>query len=217
MQRRAADQAESDRLTALAASYGGGHDGAGESIVSILRPIVAHTVERFFAPADMDHDDLVQETLHRTLSYVRKNGGFAGDLVRFAVTVARNRCRTTYHWRQRWAQEPIEPHAELRRSPAGSPLDCLLESEVRELLDQALQVLDEECRILLSSFYLEGERLETIRERFGLRSTQALFYRKSLCLKSALRFLMQRLAVRSAGSDLGGGTPIDPTRQGGNR
>lgn len=217
MQDRTADQEESARLTALAARYGDGHDGAGESIVAILRPVVARTVERFYAPADMDHDDLIQETLHRTLGFVRRNGGFSGDLVRFAVTVARNRCRTLYHWRQRWAQEPIEPHAEWHRSPAIGPLDCLLESEVRELLDQALQVLDEECRILLSSFYLEGERLESIRERFGLRSTQALFYRKSLCLKSALRFLMQRLAVRSAGSGPGGGTPIAPTRQGGSR
>jgi len=44
---------------------------------------------------------VVQESLLAILSHIGKRGGFEGDLVRFAVTVARNRCRNILIWRQR--------------------------------------------------------------------------------------------------------------------
>ena len=137
---------------------------------------------------------MVQESLLAVLGYLRNRGGFEGDLVRFAVTVERNRCRNILVWRSRHPDVAIEPLCEWLADPQRSPLDSLLEGETRRLLQAGLDSLSRGCRELLHWFYLEDRSIETIRQDIGLDTVQGVYYRRSVCLQQLGRFLNNLVA-----------------------
>jgi RNA polymerase sigma factor (sigma-70 family) len=176
-----------------------GDDGAGDRICRALQGPVRLAAGRFFPQDVAETDDVTQDTLVAVLAYLRKRGGFSGDLIKFAVTVASNRCRNILNWRKRWPQVPVEKMPAWQANPHRSPLDFLLENEIRDLLQEGLDRLDRPCRELLVAFFLEESSIEEIRTRTGLTTVQGVYYRKSVCLNKMMHFLKRRMAGGSSG------------------
>ena len=56
-----------------------------------------------------------------------------------------------------------------------------------------LSKLDEPCRALLDSIYRAERSIEELREELGLKTVQAVYYRKDVCIKKAQKILNQEL------------------------
>ncbi len=192
-QERGRDSTEPDTLPTLAARLADGDEGAAEPLCRILSGPVHKAASGFFPSGSPDLQDVVQETLIAVLAYLRRNRGFEGDLTSFAVTVARNRCRNIVNQRARRPETPIEPLAEWIAHPQRSPLDLLVEREVLDLLQRALDSLGSACRILLRAFYVEGQSIEAIRRQMGLKTVQGVYYRRASCLAQLGRILQRSL------------------------
>lgn len=190
---------------ALVDAHAGGDPAAAEALYLHLEPHVRQAARGFLADDHLDEDDVVQETLLAVLAYVRRRGGFSGNLIRFGVTIARNRCRNLYHWRRRWAGQPIESMAEWFQDPARSALDLLQAEEVELLLRRSLEQLDPACRRLLNAFYVDERPAEEIRGELGLETLQGVYYRRQVCLRKAMRALKRRLGSCSFGEVDGDG------------
>ena len=190
-----------DRLVQAVAS---GDRDAADTVCRILEPPVRRAVTSFLGPDAVETDDTVQETLLAVLGYIRRRGGFQGDLVSFATTVARNRCRNILNWHQRHPGTDITPLAEWIADPARSPLDLLLETERYRLLREALRALDRACRDLLRAYYLQRVSARDLCRRLGLSTVQGVHYRKTVCLEKALAFLKRRLEGCSGNGNDGG-------------
>ncbi len=202
------DAHNSDEATFYAtaiASYVAGDSDAGEALSVALAGPVRLEARVFLGDDSADVDDVVQDSLVAVLHYLRKNGGFTGNLVKFAVTVARNRCRNLLNWRKRLPHTQIDPMLSWLENTDHTPLDALLDQEVSEILQEALERLSEDCRIILRAFYLDEMPVEEIRRRIGLKTVQGIYYRKAACLEEAYRRLKKRLAVCSSGRSGGPG------------
>jgi len=168
---------------------------AEERFYTILQVPVRTAVHRFMSPDALEADDVVQETLTVAFRYVREGGGFEGDLVRFAITVARNRCRNLANWHKRRPQVPIEPMLEWVESSDRSALDRLLADETRRFLQEALDGLGRLCRIILRGFYLRGYSIERLRRITGFKTVQGVYYRRGACLKKLAEAIQDSVAV----------------------
>jgi|GEM_PF-1203385 len=182
-----------ERVRAAAAALGSGDERAGEPLYALLRPAVAREVQRYSGPGNLDNDDVVQDSLLATMDYVRRRKGFDGDLIRFTVTVARNRCRNLFHWHQRRPQVPVDTMQDWLADTNRSPLDILVEEETVSLLQKALDSMGELCRYLLRAFYLENRSIEEIRQQIGLSTVQGVYYRRNVCLQEAQQIFKERL------------------------
>lgn len=145
----------------------------------------------------MDVDDVLQETLLATLGYIRKNGGFEGDRRRLAVTIAQNRCRDILRWRKARPNVPLVSLENWIADKTKNPLDTLAEQEVLSILQSVLNNLGVRCRNLLQDLYLRHLSMDEIRHKAGLKSVQAIYYRRTICLKEARKLLNCRLEGRS--------------------
>ena len=178
-------------------AYLDGDEEAGNALAEILEGPVRLAVRSFLGDDSADEDDVVQETILAVLTFLRRHGGFQGNLVRFAVTVARNRCRNILNWRRRLPHVPLEPLLEWMERPEASPLEALSEREIWTVLQEVLDRLSPDCREILRGYYLQDVPVETLRRRLGLKTVQGVYYRKTLCLRDAARRLKKRLAVCS--------------------
>ena len=97
------------QLPGILSAFLSGADGADDRLCSVLYKPVIDSVRAFLGRDNQDVDDVVQESLVAVLGYLRKRGEFEGNLVRFAVTIARNRCRNILIWRRRHPQIHIDP------------------------------------------------------------------------------------------------------------
>lgn len=173
-------------------------DTAGEAaFVATIQPPVRANVERMLGPGHADADDLVQECVVAVIGHVRARGGFVGNLQVFAVTVARNRCRSHLALRRFRGHVDVDERADILADPAASPLDLCEEAEVRRAVRQALAELDDDCRRLLEDVYLRDVPIEALRQRLGLGSVQAVYHRRCVCLRKVSTLLNRRLFGRS--------------------
>ncbi len=186
-----------------------GEPDAAETICALLTGPVRTAARIYLGDEHPEVPDVIQETLIAVLEHLRRTGRFEGDLIRFAVTVARNRCRNLLNWRKRHPQRSLDELRSGLADPGADPLQILLGEESLSLLQQALDQLGEACRELLHAFYIRREPADSIRRRYGLRALQSVYYRKSVCLDQAHAVLEKRLAVcsRSAKRD------PDPSRR----
>ena len=70
-----------------------------------------------------------------------------------------------------------------------------------ELLEEVLGSLDIPCRRLLAAIYRQEATIEELRRELGLRSVQAVYHRRNICLQKAQRFLNRLLfSGRTSGS-----------------
>lgn len=194
----------------IAAHLEGDQDGT-EALAVVLEVELRRATSSFLGYDDPDVGDVVGESILAVLDYLLRRGEFQGDLGRFAVTVAINRCRNLLAWRQRQKLVPLEPLAAWIANDEASPLDLLLADEQQDLLQQALGGVGPACEKLLRAHYLEGKTIEAIRSDLGLESVQVVYYRRGICLKKAFRFLNRRLG----GCSQGGRTKDNPRPHGG--
>ncbi len=170
-----------------------GRESAAEALYHELTGPVRDSAARFFVPDSADIDDVVQETILATFDYLKRKGGFQGDLIAFAVTVARNRCRNIVNQRARRPHVPLEPLSEWIANPQRSPLDLLTEREAMTALQAGLNALGRVCRLVLRAFYIEGRPMEEIRRELGLKTVQGVYYRRAVCLERLARLVAPRL------------------------
>jgi len=200
------DQELEAAITACAA----GDDNAADTLCRLLTYPVRTAVLGFLHARNLDTDDVIQDTLLAVCLYVRRNEGFSGNIIKFAVTVARNRCRNILNWQQRRPHQPVEPMAEWLANTDQSPLDLLLDDEIRELLQATLSELDAQCHELLRAFYLEDKTIETIRQETDLKTVQGIYYRRTICLQRMCEFLKIRLSDCSSLRSPEGGPEGNP-------
>ena len=196
-------------LIPLIESYRGGDAAAGDSLCKILLPIVRLDTARMLGDDNSDVDDVVQESLLACLGYLGAERGFAGDAVRLAVTIARNRCRDLLRWRGRQVLVAIEPLESWLTDTSRSVLDELVEHEMETFLQEALAQLPEDCRSLLLALYVEGQTPESIRARSDLNSVHGIYYRRGVCLEKVRKILQRRMRF---GSGTNAGTEGDRAR-----
>lgn len=183
--------------------YRRGRDEAGDRLCDLLRGPVRRDAARLLGDDDVDVDDVTQESLLAALGYLRRDEAFSGDLVRLAVTIARNRCRDILRARNRRPHVDIEPLAAWIANPGRSALDELQERERRGLLQAALDLLPASCRQLLHALYVEGRSPQEVQARAGLGTVQGVYHRRSVCLEQARKLVQRRLRF---GSWTGSGT-----------
>ena len=186
-----------DDLEAALGAHLRGEASGAEALYALLTDPVRTAARTFLGDEHADVPDVVQDSLVAVLEHLRRAGRFEGDLVRFAVTVARNRCRNLLNWRQRHRQRPLDELRDRLADDRADPLELLLGEESQRLLQQALDQLGEDCRELLRAFYLRGESADSLRRRYGLSALQSVYYRKAACLDQAYGFFEKRLAVCS--------------------
>lgn len=174
-------------------AYQNGDRAAAEDICHVLGEPVRLTVVDYLGKDSPDVDDVVQETLLAVVEYLGKDHAFTGNLIKFAVTVARNRCRSLLAWRRRRAQVPLELTFESLPHAGPNALDVYLDRELRETVGNALRRLDPDCRSLLEAFFVEEALVEEIRRRIGLKTVQGVYHRRMICLRKIVRLLNGRL------------------------
>lgn len=187
--------------------YRAGEPGAADRLTAALQGPVARDVARFLGDDHADCDDVVQDTLLATLQYLDRDTEFSGDLVRLAVTIARNRCRDLARWHRRRPRVDPDSLADWLADPRRSVLDEIEHTQLMALLQSALGRLSADCRDLLRAMYLEGLATETVRARLGLGTVQGVYYRRSVCLRQVKSFLSRRLHGRSGPGSEGRNAP----------
>lgn len=195
------DRPTKAEVSGLIRDYLAGIPRADDHLATFLTHHVGRTVRAFLQSRETETEDLIQDSVLAVMEFVRRRGGFAGNLIGFANTVARNRCRNHLIWRRRHPGDSLEDHEPFLAGHTDGPLDRLLGAEVVTLVQQALDELDDSCRELLRDLYLHEVDVETIRRREGLKSVQSIYYRRARCLEKAGRFLKGRLLGCSAEED----------------
>ncbi len=180
-------------LEKLVAGIVAGDSASENALFNVLKPHIVISVSFFLEAGRLEEDDVLIESITAVFHHIRREGGFKGDLIRFAITIARNRCRNIMNQQSRRPQTPIEPLADWIANKERSPLDSLLEDESRSLLQQAIDKLGHACRILLRAFYFEDTDMETIRLKLGLETVQGVYYRRTVCLRELGNRLMGSL------------------------
>lgn len=189
------DAAVADVLDALLT----GKPGARDRFVSLIAGELVATARSFLGNDAADIDDIVQESAMAVLEFVERRGGFTGNLARFSVTIARNRCRNILNWKKRWRSIPVDSLADWFADPGRSPLDFLEERDLWSTLHEVVDGLDPVCRDLLRALFLEEQTVRELRDRFGLTTVQGVYYRRDRCLQRAFSALQRKLSVCSPG------------------
>lgn len=180
------------------AAYVAGDDAASDELYRRLRGPVHAEARQFLALDNVDFDDVVQETIIAVLAYLRKNEGFSGNLVKFAVTVVRNRCRNLKNFHSRRPQVSVDAlRNRLTSALFGNPLEALIDAEIRRLVQESLDELDPACRSLLHALYVQGIPCKEMIRPLGLKSVHGVYRRRSACLARMNRIVKKRLEIDS--------------------
>ena len=204
MAHRPRQTASTDPDTAVAKAvedYLADRPGAGDRLAMLLDAPLRAAASGFLGPDHGDLGDVVQDSSLAVLEHLQRRGEWSGNLVAFAVTVARNRCRNILNWQARWPHTPVESLETWLADPDRDPLDLLAESDLHRTLQDALDNLREPCGMLLRGFYLEGLSAHELRRRLGLTTVQGVYYRRDSCLAEALIALKKRLSICSPKED----------------
>ncbi|MCB1183473.1 sigma-70 family RNA polymerase sigma factor [bacterium] len=188
-------------LTGLVVGYVSGDAAAGERLFAIVGHHAAVTTRVFLGRDAADAPDIAQDTALAVLEYIRRRGGFDGNLVSFTVTVARNRCRNHLLWAGRRAASDVTEFADEVADDAHGPLALLEERERDALVRRALAALDDGCRRLLEALFREGRTAEEMRGEAGLKTVAGLYHRRAVCLARAGRLLSDLLFDCSSGGE----------------
>ena len=170
-------------LRLAVAAYVAGDRRAADQACAVLEPVVRRAVRRFYPDTDVDHDDLVQDTLVGFLAYLQRGGAVPDSIEAFVVTMAGNRCRNLFRKRQLRVGVEISEVTERLSASGPDALEELEATERNRLLRVALERLENPCRRLLQDIYFERRPMEEIQKEIGLSTVQGAYYRKYACLK----------------------------------
>lgn len=165
---------------------------AEQSFVMFVEPPVRANVARFLGLSHPDIDDVIQDTLLAVVEYIRAKRGFDGNLQVFAVSVARNRCRSLLALSRFKGHQSGDDSTSLLIDGSPSPLDLCERKDLQRTVRRALADLDRDCRHLLEDIFLRGVSIATLSKRLGLRSVQAVYHRRAVCLKKIAQVLNDR-------------------------
>lgn len=163
-----------------------GVPGAAERLCRCLQPKLLPIARTILSSSVWDPEDAVNTSLVAILKFLADRGWYDGGLagfISFCNRVVRNRCLDIQRWEKR---HPTSSMAGIDKPDEGGfmdPLDKLINDEVRENLKSAFAQLEPECRGLLVSIFYHQKSMEELRETFGLKSVQALYYRRDRCLQ----------------------------------
>jgi len=190
-------------------AYRIGDEAAGNRLVTALREPLRIEIEKYLGRDHGDVDDVVQDSIMATLGYLKRRSDFEGDLVRLAITIARNRCRDLHRWHSSKPSTEITSMSDWLEDGSVSALDEIVSDERVSLIQTALDAISAECRKLLHALYVAGLPTEDVRRRIGLSTVQGVYYRRTICLTEAKKFLQAHTDDRSRGGRVGGncGTP----------
>lgn len=186
-------------------AFSNGHPGAEDRLCRSLSPIVRREVARILGDADLDVDDVVQESLLASLRYLEARDGFSGDLIKLAVTIARNRCRNILRQRAARPGVAVESLESWLADPARSVLDLVVEDERRTIIRHALDRLPHPCRALLRALYNRGITPMQARSIIGVSSVQGVYHRRRTCLEALKKLVQRRLRFGSWGDGINNG------------
>jgi len=181
-----------------------GDPGASDRLMNDLLAPIRRNVVTFLGGDHSDVDDAIQDALLETMKYLERDDEFEGDLIRLAVTIARNRCRDLLRWRQRHRHSDYEGLADWLSDSTSSILEQIEELECHRLLQRALNRLSNSCRNLLTALYVDAVPTDTMRRRLGLGTVHAVYYRRGVCLRRAREYLQDLLSGRSIGESIVG-------------
>lgn len=193
-------------------AYRQGDPAAGDRLATVLRPVLLAAATQFLGRDHSDVEDVVNDATMATLRYLGEEVGFRGDLVRLAVTIARNRCRDLHRWRSTKPVTEITSMENWLASDASSPLDELLAAERVAMVQAALAALSADCRRLLHALYVAGRSTDEVRRELGLTTVQGVYYRRGVCLDAVKMFLQERFLGRSPGMPVGEAFRADKAR-----
>ncbi len=176
---------EERELTALAAAFQRGDEGAFERLVEALtRPLIAMAY-RYTGDWEWARD-LTQETWVRVYDRIRRY-----DPVRsfraWVYTVHRNACLS--HLRRAWVRYETNPGDDALGhaiEPAVDPLADLERREFHGRLLMAMGTLSESQRQVFAQVYLEGVDQKEVAQALGIKHTT---------LRATLHFARKRLAA----------------------
>jgi DNA-directed RNA polymerase specialized sigma24 family protein len=178
--------------------------GAVDALDALLRDRLVREALDFLGPDTRDADDVAQTTIIAVLDYVRRESGFAGDVVKLAVTIARNRCRDLYRARRHRHGPDLDAVADVVADDRRSVLDDLSDSQRDALLWQAADGLAEPCRTLIRRLFRDGVLARDLRGFLGVSTVQAVYYRKMFCLRELRKRFHDLTVDRSPHGDRSG-------------
>ena len=200
MAQRFEQSAQTDLDTAVAAAttdFLGGRPGADDRLSKLLSTPIRNAAVGFLGPDHAELCDVVQDSCLAVLDHLGRRGRWSGQLVPFAVTVARNRCRNILNWQTRWQHTPVESLEGWLSDPNHDPLELLAETELTTILQDELDKLEKPCGALLRGLFLEGASALEMQRRLGYKTVQGVYYRRDSCLSEALAALKMRLSICS--------------------
>ncbi|MBM4130062.1 sigma-70 family RNA polymerase sigma factor [bacterium] len=180
-------------IAAIIAGVAAGDHDADVALHALLRSPVIAAVRGFLGADDLETDDIAQDTMLVAYRYIRDGGGFTGDIVALAVTVARNRCRSVLARRRRRRHVPLEDAQDRVPDPRAGPAESLLSADALATLREGIARLGTRCRALLWAFYVDEKPMEEIRALSGLKTVQGVYYRRQVCLRELAGMLAGRL------------------------
>jgi RNA polymerase sigma factor (sigma-70 family) len=178
-----------NKLNEAIIQYANGRDHAGDVIYLALKPHIQKSVAQYFSASDLETDDLLQDTILSVLNYIRKKQGFDGDLISFAITIARNRCRNVANTRNRRPETQVDEMADWLASTGEGQLDAMMGHEAKNAVQKALKKLGKLCEKVIKGFYLDNTPVEELRQNIGLKTVQGVYHRKQVCLDEMMTYL----------------------------
>lgn len=163
---------------ALLAGIMAGNESIMEYVYKQYYPMIVHFV-RSNNGNESDAEDLYQEGLLVVFQKIR-NGENIQYLKTFVYSVCRLKWLDRLRHRKRRAEKLVDNHDFIEVN------EYSLEQELvpyEELLQQALNELDEICRQLLLSFYFEKLSMEDIAARFGYNQANTAKSKKNKCME----------------------------------
>lgn len=175
--------------------------GAVDALDVLLRDRLVREALDFLGPDTRDADDVAQTTIIAVLDYVRRESGFEGDVVKLAITIARNRCRDLHRARRHRQGPDLDAVSDMVADESRSILDDLADSQRDALLWQAADELAEPCRTLIRRLFRDGVLARDLREFLGVGTVQAVYHRKMVCLRELKNRFHDLTVDRSPGGD----------------
>lgn len=173
--------------------YAAGDDGAGDAICASLQPLLARVARRRLGDDDPDAADVVQDALIAFLGYLRRTRIVPTNPEAFVTAIVQNRCTNLAVWRRRRRADDVHDVADRLPDPGSTPLEILGREESDRWVRDALGALDAPCAALLEEVYARERSMQELKTRLGLKSVQAVYYRRDACLRKLQKILNRAL------------------------
>jgi RNA polymerase sigma factor (sigma-70 family) len=173
-------------------AYLAGGEGASERLCRALYPRLLPIACSYLSSSVWDPEDAVNSTLIAVLNYLADRGWHDQGpeaFLAFCGKAVKNRCLDMLRRESRRPTSSLEGAESREDEGFMDSLDRLVVQETERNLKLALERIDAPCRQLLIDFFFHKRRVEELRDSFGLKSIQAVYYRRDKCLERLRKIL----------------------------